>query len=252
MYKDKLKKLTKQLYPTGRAFNLPFNGIIERLHDALIISENQMYSDAASTLDVILPDNNNFTSDDATRWEQRLGLITNLSVSLDDRKQAIIRKMNHPGTILARQSWDYLQDSLQLAGFDVYVHENIPEQNIIQILSLYSNTGQQGNGQQGYFQQGDVFSAFPNLFNQIQQGDLQQGMYQQGSFEYSNKIVNNIDEVKDSYIPVGSNFRSVFFVGGQTLGTFADIDANRKDEFRQLILKIKPVQSFGLLFINYI
>lgn len=252
MFSDKLKKITKQLYPTGRAFRIPSNGIMERLHDALIVSEAQMIEDALSTLDVILPDNDNFTVEDAQRWEQRLGMISNSSVSLADRKAAIIRKMNHPGTILARQSHDYLQDSLQLAGFDVYVHENIPEQTIEELLQPSSMTGQQGDGQQGDFQQGDVHSSYSSLFQCVQQGMIQQGLFQQGECIYLNKVVNNIDENLDIPFPIVGNYRSTFFIGGEVLGTFADVDENRKDEFRQLILKIKPVQTVGLLLINYV
>jgi hypothetical protein len=252
MFESKLKKITKQLYPTGRGFRIPTNGIMERLHDALIVSESRMIQDALATLDVILPDNDNFTVDDAQRWEQRLGMISNSAVSLADRKAAIIRKMNHPGTILARQSHDYLQDSLRLAGFDVYVHENIPEQTIEDLLYPSSMTGQQGDGQQGDFEQGDVYTSYSSLFQIVEQGMIQQGDFQQGEFLFLNKVANHIDENIDSIFPIVGNYRSTFFVGGEVLGTFANVDANRKDEFRQLILKIKPVQTVGLLLINYV
>jgi len=249
---DKIKQLTRLLYPTGRAFNMPKGGAFEKLHAGLAESEGRAYDDASSILFSILPDNSNFTANDAEDWERRLGLISNASVSLADRKAAIIRKMNHPGDIPARQSWDYLQQSLQTAGFNVFVYENIPEQTVVQILSVYSGTGQQGDGQQGDFQQGDIYSAFPNLFFEIQQGLTQQGNFQQGAFDYTNKVVNNINAIPDQFFPISPNYRSVFFVGGDPLGTFANVPIERKDEFRQLILKIKPVQSVALLFVNYI
>jgi len=231
---------------------MPTDGTFDKLHSAMAESESDAYSAAESILDSILPDNDNFTVDDAEDWERRLGMITNPLVSLDDRKAAIIRKMNHPGDIPARQSWDFLEQSLQLAGFDVYVHENIPEQTIFGLLQPSSGTIQQGQGQQGQAQQGTVITANPGLFTPFQQGQAQQGQMNQGGYIYGNKVVNNIDESLDFYFNIGSNWRSVFWIGGPNLGDFANVDVNRKDEFRQTILRIKPVQSVGVLLINYI
>lgn len=252
MYSDKLKKLTKQLYPTGRAFNVRPDSIVERLHDALIISENQMYSDAASTLYTILPDNANFTTADATRWEQRLGMITNVTVSLADRKLAIIRKMNHPGTILARQSHDYLQDSLQAAGFDLYVYENLTNLSVWDILSLNPGFSQWGANQFGNAQFANVFSYFSALIQIAQWGNNQFGTFNWAQPFYTQKLVNNIDYIKDIPFNTGTNNKSAFFVGANTLGTFADIGVERREELRQLILRIKPAQSVGYLLINYV
>lgn len=251
MFRRQLGKITQKLYPTGRAFNVKRGSTIARVHKALIVSENQLFEDAASTLDVILPDNDNFTADDATRWEQRLGMITNPSVTLADRKLAIIEKMNHPGTILARQSWDYLQGRLQSAGFNVWVHENIPTQSVQTVLQPFSGIGQLGTGQLGDYQLGDVETAYPGFFTCTQLWFGQLGDFQLGECTYNNKIVNNIDEEKDAPFNVGQNLRSTFFIGGQTLGTFANVDEERKNEFRQLILKSKPVQAVGYLFVNY-
>jgi hypothetical protein len=249
---EKIKQLTRLLYPTGRAYNMPTGGAFEKLHSGLAQSEGRAVDDADSILFSILPDNTNFTVDDAEDWERRLGLITNALVSLDDRKAAIIRKMNHPGDIPARQSWDYLQQSLQAAGFDVYIHENIPEQSVFGLLQPFSGTAQQGQAQQGQVQQGTVITANSNLFVYLQQGQAQQGQVQQGAYVYTNLIANNINESLDAYFNIGSNWRSVFWIGGTNIGDFANVDINRKDEFRQIVLRIKPVQSIAYLLINYI
>lgn len=250
--KDKIKLLTRQLYPTGRAFNIPVDSNIEKLHSGLGESEAEAYNDAFAILDSILADNANFTTDDATDWETRLGLITNPLVSLADRKAAILRKYNHPGDIPARQSWDYLQQSLQDAGFDVYVHENIPEKTILEVLALNPLLPQHGNGQMGDFQHGSLGSYYSSLLCELQHGDVQMGDAQHGQTFFKQTLANNIEAAKDIYFDIGLNQRSIFFVGGATLGEFADVDVNRRDEFRQLILKIKPAQSIGILLINYI
>jgi hypothetical protein len=137
-------KLTKQLYPTGRAFNLKPGSIFEKLHTGLGQSELRAWQDANAILNSILPDNDNFTTDDATQWEIRLGLITNTSISLADRKAAILRKMNHPGSIKARQNYLYVQDQLQTAGFNVNVFENRFQNSALPGLNTFTNISSLG------------------------------------------------------------------------------------------------------------
>lgn len=232
---DKIKKLTKQLYPTGRAFWAPLGGDFDKLTSGLAASEERAYLDAVSILDSALPDNSNFTSQDATDWERRLGLVTNTLVTLSDRKLAIIRKMNHPGTIKTRQSYLYLQGQLQAAGFNVYVYEN-----------------RFSDGMGGYTTKTPTeFSILPYPLGSVQHGDFQHGDAQHGGGFYGNKVANHISRSDDDSFSVGLNFRSTFFVGGPTAGTWAVVDVNREDEFRQLILKIKPVQTVGFLLVNF-
>ena len=250
---DKIINLTKQLYPTGRAFNYPDGGVMYKLHKALGQSEKRAVEDLQSILFQILPDNANFTADDATRWEQRLGMINGSALSLSDRKSAILRKINHPGDIPARQSHDYLQDQLQAAGFDVYVHENTNNQTIEDVLSLNLNFQQFGQAQFGDFQFGNVYSYYSSLFDSIQFGDSSFGSFQWGkSNYYKNKVVNHIPQSLGVYFNIGSNLTSTFFIGGAVLGDFVNVDLLRRDEFRQLILKTKPVQTVGYLLVDYI
>jgi len=54
------------------------------------------------------------------------------------------------------------------------------------------------------------------------------------------------------YFNIGSNLTSTFFIGGAVLGDFVNVDLLRRDEFRQLILKTKPVQTVGYLLVDYI
>jgi hypothetical protein len=234
---DKLLALTRQLYPTGRAWKMPVSGTLEQLHIALSVSEDRAYNDAISILDSLLPDNDNFTTDDANDWERRLGIISNPLVPLPSRKLAIIRKMNQPGAAPAKSNWRYLQEQLQAAGFDVYVYENIfpyyyPDGDVTE--TPYQVTG------------GDTSFYTPNRYGQYRYGQVNYG----GS--YKKFVANHIDETRDWLFNIGSNLRSTFYIGGPTLGSFADVDTLRKDEFRQLILTIKPAQTVGFLLINYI
>lgn len=230
---DKILKLSKQLYPTGRAFKMPLGGEFEKLAKGLARSEARLYTDATSILSSMLPDNDSFTTEDATDWERRLGMITNTSVSLSTRKLSIRRKMAHPGTIKARQNYLYIEGQLQQAGFNVYVHEN---------RFPYGD---------GSYTQLTPFEASGVAAGEYQLGDAQLGDFQLGG-TVDEKVVNYIDEDLDNIFNVGSNLKFTFFICGPYLGDFADVPIERKDEFRQLILRLKPVQCVGYLFINYI
>lgn len=222
---DKIFELTKSLYPTGRAFKMPSSGFLEKLHLGLTVSEANAYEDAMAILYSILPDNSNFTADDASDWERRLGMITNSLTSLEDRKKAISRKLNYPGLNPAKGSALSLERGLQLAGFDVYVYENIPAQTPFDFSGINTTTT-------------------------IQHGQIQHGQSQHG-LTYTNKIANHIDEAKDLYFNLGGSYKSSFFIA-DLYGGNANVLLSRKAEFRQTILKLKQVQSIGFLFVNYI
>lgn len=221
---DRIMKLTKQLYPKGRAFKIPFESDFEKMHEGLAASETRFYDDSTGLLDSILPDNDNFTEQDATDWERRLGLITNTAVLLADRKTAILRKMNHPGTIPARQHFLYIEGQLQLAGFSVFVHENTLGET-----------------------PGDVSGTPGNL---VTHGQVNHGSTNHGS-SFFDKVANSIDSDSDLGFATGANLLATFFIGDAVKGDFANVPKNRETEFRQLILKLKPAQTVAFLFINY-
>lgn len=228
--------LTKSLYPTGRAFRMFGESYLEKLHRAMAVGETSAYNDAIAILNSILPDTDNFTAADATDWERRLGLVSNILTPLADRKLAIKRKMNHPGTIKARQNYLYLQGQLQAAGFDVYVYENR--------FALYPTGYETRNPL-------TVFAGSGSFV--VQHGDWQHGDQQHGvALNPEDRIINYIDKEDDATFDVGNNLRSTFFIAGATLATTASVLASREQEFRQLVLKIKPVQTVAFLNINYV
>lgn len=248
---DRIKKLTRQLLPTGRALRMVDEG--DKLIEATVEGQSRLFDDITSTLFAILADNDNFTEQDATEWEIRLGMIVSTGLDLETRKEAILRKYNHPGTIEARQSADYVEGQLQDAGFvDVFVHENVNNLSIEQILTAgESALIQLGDAQLGDNQLGNPFSFFSSCLTKLQLGNVQLGSPQLGSTNWCDKIANNIDVSLDEFFFIGPNNRT-FVIGGAIFGTFGEIEAIRTDEFRQLVLRIKPVNSIAFLLINYI
>lgn len=230
----KLLNLVKQLYPTGRAFRVPTGGTLEGFHIGTGVEAEQFYNDSVSILDSILPDNSNFSTPDANDWEIRLGITFNPLSTLANRKAAILRKLQAPNKNPAKGHYLNLQRELQLAGFNLYVYENR--------LPLYL----------GGYTTYNPYTLYGGGVSPTQHGNnLQHGNGIQHGFYQNNKVANNINEVDDYYFDIGTNLRSTFFVGGATLGSFGSEPLVRKNELRELILKIKPLQTVGLLYVNF-
>lgn len=231
--KEKIIKVTKQLYPTGRAFKMPYDSDLYTLHRALAESEKDAYEDAASLMDVILPDNSEFTSDDATDWERRLAITTNLATPLADRKLAIKRKMASPGTQPAKGHYLYLQTQLQNAGFSVYVRENLKP--------IYPDGFE-------YYNPADVNVT---VMGESQLDDDMALGGRQLKWYVNHLAINSIENQVDTHFDFGDILNCTFFIGGQNWGTFANVASSREDEFRQLVLSLKQPQDIGILLINY-
>lgn len=228
---DMLSELAMQLYPTGRAFYMMRNSVMDRVHLAFNRSFIRLINDAQSTIDSCFPDNDNFTADDCFLWEYRFGMVTNTSLGLADRRAAIYRRMSRGRNVPARQHKNYIEAQLQLAGFNVFVYEN----GFIQ------------GGVRVYKTPYDITSVLPQA---VQHGGVSQhgiGMQHGGG---SFQVIANSYEPNEVYL-VGRLWAS-FFIGGSTLGAMAVIPSNREEEFRELVLKLKPAQTAAFTFINYI
>ena len=224
---DILNELSIQLYPTGRAWYRKELGAWENFHSAINRSFNRLINDGRSLIDGTFPDNENFTSSDATLWEYRLGLITNESTDLEIRKQNIKRKLGHPNNIEARQDVVFIESQLQLAGFNVFVYENtIPYKTPSEIAGI-------------------------GVSDFLHGGDSQHGNNSQHGGESFNVIANSLAEI-ESFAVGNDNLWATFFIGGATLGTSANVPYSRLKEFKELVLKLKPAHTVAFSFINYI
>lgn len=235
MVTDELLALTHQLYPSGRAFWMPVGGDMEKLHLGINESLDQSYQDALTLFSGLLPDNSDFNESDAANWERVYGITTNAGLPLQQRMNAIYQKIAFPGGQPARQNYLFIQGELQQAGFDVYVYENIFSDGM---GGFTTKTPQQ-------------ISSDPSIFTQVRYGQVRYGQSRYGNV-LNNKIANSVNESDDLHFDIGGDLTGTFFIGGPTLGSFANVPAARHDEFRQLILQLKPTQNVGFLFINYI
>jgi hypothetical protein len=226
----RIKKLTQQLLPTGRAFRLTnWNAL---LNDSIAISEAKFYTDAVSLLDSLMPDTDRFLVPDCELWERILGLPTNGNNTLAARKAAIYRKMSNPGINPAKAHYLVIQEQLQLAGFNVWVYENM--------FPDYPT---------GWVTQNPAVIN-PNILTISRHGGISRhGMFRSA---YINHVVaNSIYNSVDIAFNVGDDLNNTFFIGGATLGAYATVDADREVEFRQLILQLKQTHKIAYLFVTY-
>ncbi len=230
---DLFADLAIQLYPTGRAFNMFKYSIMDKFHSAMNMSFVRLLNDAQSTIDSCFPDNDNFDANDCALWEYRFGIITNELLDLPTRRLAIYRRMSRGRNVPSRQHILYIENQLQLAGFNVYLYENgFIEGGILvhkrpeEIIALIPPTTQHG-------------------------GVTQHGIGTQHGGVNSEIIANSYQP--DELYGVGDNYLSkTFFIGGSTLGATAIVPEIRQKEFRELVLKLKPAHLAAFTFIDYL
>lgn len=139
------------------------------------------------------------------------------------------------------QSPRYLQDVIQAAGFDVYVHEwwvpgtnpPVPRNPVGALIFVTAQDGAP------IMQDGDP---------EAQDGNIGAG----GGGGYI--IVNDLSSDGGSTpIPTDpEQFPYILYFGGEMFGTNATIPADRKNEFESLLLRIKPAQQWLGLMIEYV
>ena len=110
-----------QPYTTNIAQFIATDG--KRFTDAKLKAYDRAYADTKSILNTILPDNSEFDETDADRWEMTLLIEKNLS-NLEERKQRILRRLTYPNNVLERSHYQFIENQIRAAGFDVYITEN--------------------------------------------------------------------------------------------------------------------------------
>ncbi len=227
---------------SGIGFTVDITAIVDGTYNVLGTSE-RLVNDGNRLLDSCLPDNLNFSDgtenpddNDCNDLERRLGLkqygITDPPVTPTTgvRKMAIAQKMRYPGTTAPRQARSYLEESLQSAGFPVFVYENLDNKTPAEILGVPT-----GRSYYGAFDYGEVDYG------------------EDWDIEDVTVIANSVDPVVDDdfVIPSGNN-HGTFFIGGSTIGAFASIPVSQETQFRQLVLNLKPAHMVAFTFINFV
>lgn len=231
---DLFHKFTQTLYPTGRAFNLPLNGTFDNLHKGINNSFVRLIHSSQSFINSQFPDNDKFDIKDCQLWEYRLGISASNLTPIEQRRQAVFRKLAYPGTAKARFSVPFLQKQITDAGFNVTIHEN------------------------KFFQGGEWVYKSPSQVGSVTLEATRHAnstLHGKGTVHGSTGfevIANEARNTPEKFVVGSGNLWATFFLGGTTLGTYATVPSYRQIEFKELILKLKPAHLTAFTFINYV
>lgn len=231
--KQELTDIAVQLYPTGRAWLMPEKSNLNLLHQAINLSVFSLLTAADEVLSGYFPDSTGFTADDATVWENRLGLNAG-TLTLVQRKANILRKIAFPQNVKARQHLNYIQNQLNQAGFNVKLYPNI-----------------------FYDVDGNLYRKQPSEILDLQIATTQHGgttQHGSGTQHGGGNVEVVANELLEENYGVGGQSRlyATFFIAGESLNQIAEVEKSREAEFRELILKLKPAHLVAYLFVNYI
>jgi hypothetical protein len=213
---QEFETLNQQLYPTGRAWWRVPGTVFSLFNEALSLSDSRLYSAIQNMQLGLIADNYNITDIDIERWESVYGIVSR--GTRQERIDLINQRMSYPNNILARQSIGFIELQLNNAGFDVSL-----------------------NYDPDYNPKGAIHDEF--LFGTKVHGAIP---------ETYTICANYIRESQDADFEIKNYYKKVFYVGGETLGTEADVPSARKNELRELILQLKPADTVAVLFINYL
>ena len=209
------------------------------------------------------------TTRQLTEWENQFGLPNTITDEQERRDRLAARWQ-----ALGGQSPRYIQDTLQAAGFDVYIHEwwELPrtEPPVVRnpLLVLNDGTGvtkfimSDGvlEANDGAADANDGSSIDPTgyaLINKILSpvtGAIGDGsvLMNDGGSEANDGAVEVSYQPKPFVIPGDSSKWPYFlYIGGQVFPDHATIPASRRNEFETLCLKICPSQQWLGILVNF-
>lgn len=234
--KDSFAYQVSLTLPNGRAWRLyktnNDKNNIYKLFEAIGEIKAICYHKIMGIMSMLIPDNDNFTAEDATKWEDIMALDSNIT-DLDSRKQIIYQKMSQGGNSRYKLSAKYIEHQLQIAGFNVFIHEN-------RVLNTTTNK-----------YEWEDWSSYVTTTS-YQYGEVEYGDIEYGQQKTTGVLANYVDETKDEQFTIGSNHAYLFIVGGATLGTHASVDSTKKDALRKLILRLKPLNTACIMLVNFV
>lgn len=260
------RNIISALLPQGQAWEPAANDDYDLLLNGIGTNSDEIMND----LDLIRHFRNPWKTPILSDLEREYGIIPILTATDYERRQRLAAKMFMRSSL---PTYEFLQQKLQDAGFDVQVHANSPAVDPTIFLDeafqmtagdlLPGGNDAQAGEPEAYcgrvggelLVNGDIFNAFPNYTVLCDEAEAQCG--EDGSFagEYDSIRLESV--VYD--IPPAAQWPLVFFVGGDaTRGPvtgelteiqIAPVQAERKSEFKRIILRYKPMFSWAGLIV---
>lgn len=265
-------RIFKHLLPNARAWRITVDKNLRQFFEGL----TGLGEDVNSFFDGVWLDIFPETTREIPAWENQFGLPNTLTDEQERRD-----RLNATWKALGGQSPRYIQDTLQAAGFDVYVHEwwvpgteaavDVKAAATARDPFTYLNDGSQliqylsvdGGAD---MQDGDLVVAMDGatiqptgypLVNKILIsssliiGDGSVEM-QDGSAFASDGSILTIYSLKQYQIPSDpTKYPYFLYIGGMNFPDHANVSQSRRNEFETLCLKICPAQQWLGILVNY-
>lgn len=266
-------KTLQHLLPDGRAFS---STVAKRMR-SFFVGASVFGDDVKGALDNVYDEVSPATTESLTEWEGQFGLSRTV-MNESDRRARLDAAWKAQGG----QDPSYIQTTLQAAGFDVYVHEwwvpgtepaigshsAATARNPFTYLRATSETT--GN----VVSCGDTLAICGEDFAQCGNSLDPAGYPLVNIIPYStpvelvfcgeevamcgetdalcgNSITYGVKRKEYSLPTDPDTWHYFLYIGGETFGTTASIDAARRDEFEALCLKICPLQLWIGVIVTY-
>lgn len=231
----------KHLLPRARAWRITIDKQLRQFFDGL----SGIGSDVKDFLDGVWTDIDPQETRELDAWETQFALPDS-SLTEQERRDRLEATWQATGG----QSPRYIQDTLQDAGFDVYVHDwwvpgSEPAVNVKQCVTPRDPTALLIPP--NYPLVNKIFESRRITIVQAGEAIAQAGE----PLALAGNFLSYTEQRKIYEVPTDPDKWPYFmYIGGEVFGTFANVDTNRYSEFEDLCLKICPCQLWIGLFIT--
>lgn len=268
-------RLYQHLLPDGRAWRTTVDKRLRQFFTGLADAPSDVKDAADSVWADLLPE----TTDKLNEWERQFGLPGSV-VSDQDRRLRLAATWR---SLVGGQSPRYIQDTLQAAGFDVYVHEwwepstpptpgsfgsPTPRNPLLYLRREFTGAAflvecgeaeaqcgelfaEAGNSLQprGYPLVNKITETVPDILPLCGESFVEAGEPEAVCGNYTEFI----EKLREYIVPDDPTKWPYFlYIGGETFGDIAQVDPKRKDEFEALCLKISPTQQWLGILVEYV
>lgn len=244
----------KHLLIRSRAFNLTWQSTLRKFFEGLA---TPVIDDTREFLNAVWLDMFPATTREIRAWEGQFGLTNGEVLTENERRERLAGIWAATGG----QSPRYIQDTLQAAGFNVYVHEwwDLPATSPPTVRDPFDVMGSATYGAgDPQMEAGEVIAQAGNylpipgnvymLVNKIYTADMHytccagDTVMEAGEAGAQAGDYSTVDFIRKQY-PIPNNptdWRYILYIGGETFGDLATINEDRQGELEDLLLKICP------------
>lgn len=242
----------KHLLPRGRAWSITVDKQLRQFFAALV---EPLIDDVKEQNDTVWAGIDPQETTDLKRWEHQFGLTDTAGLSAQGRRDRLEAAWAASGG----QSPSYIQEALQGAGFNVYVHDwwvpgTEPSVGVVGTatarnpLTYLKRTYPGDTSPSGYPLVNLISVTTKNYVNDAGESWMEAGE----PLAVAGNFLGFIESQKSYTIPSNSDYWPYFlYVGGETFGTLASVPTTRQRELETLCLKLCPAQLWIGMLINY-